>query len=315
MTPLSPTYQKMSEENFDLTITIVSWNTKDLLRNCLKSIPNGANKIRYEIHVVDNASSDNSALMVKEEFSDVHLFANDKNLGFAKANNQSWREAKGRYWLLLNPDTEVSENALDSLVAFMEAHSKAGMATARLIYPDGTPQHCAQPNPGIWRILFESSRLHKLLPKNVRGKILLGTFFDYKSAVKIGWAWGTALIVRHKAIEEAGALSEDFFMYGEDVEWCLRLRKHGWQIWFVPDAKVVHHKEQSSAIKWNVDERKTKMLDGFYNALEIHRGKIYVRIFQFISSIAWNFQHRFVKQTDDSQFYVDYFKRVLKRRT
>jgi GT2 family glycosyltransferase len=299
----------MSEENFDLTITTVSWNTKDLLRKCLQSIPCGAKKISYEIHVVDNASSDESTSLVKDEFSHIRLFANKENVGFAKANNQSWREAKGRYWLLLNPDTELSENSLDALVEFMDAHPKAGMATAHLIYPDGTPQHCAGPNPSLWRIFFESSRLHKLFPKSLRGKILLGIFFDYKSVVKIGWAWGTALIVRREAVEEAGALSEDFFMYGEDVEWCLRLRKHGWQIWFVPDATIIHHKEQSSAIKWNVIERKTKMLDGFYKALEIHRGKFYVKVYQFVSSVVLSFEKLIGNNSDDVQFYIDYFKR------
>lgn len=304
----------MSEESLDLTITIVSWNTKELLRGCLQSLPKGTEKIKYEVHVVDNASSDGSAEMVKAEFPFVRLFANEDNLGFAKANNQSWREAKGRYWLLLNSDTEIQDKTLDSLIEFMDSHTKAGLATARLNYADGTPQHCAQPIPSILRILLEATRLHRILPKDFRGRFLLGTYFDYETYATIGWAWGTALIAKREAIEEAGALSEDFFMYGEDLEWCLRLRAKGWQIWFVPQAKVLHYKEQSAAIQWDNNNRKKKMLDGFYKALEKHHGKSYVKVFRSISSIIWRFEGFLArlsgKPSSDIQFYIDYYKRL-----
>ncbi len=307
----------MSEETFDLTITIVSWNTKDLLRGCLQSLARGATKISYEIHVVDNNSADKSAEMVKEEFPSVRLFANKENLGFARANNQSWREARGRYWLLLNSDTEARNGTFDNLVDFMDTHPKAGLATARLNYADETLQHCAQPNPAIWRILFEALRLHKLLPKSLRGKILLGTYFNYEEAVRIGWAWGTALIARREAVKDAGALSADFFMYGEDLEWCLRLQKHGWQVWFVPHAKVLHFKEQSSAVQWNNEERKRKMLNGFFKALEIHRGKLYVKTFQVVSLFVWKFENFLArlsgKQSNDVKFLADYYNETLKR--
>ena len=139
----------------DLTITVVSWNTRELLRSCLQSIEQSNTCLSYEIHVVDNASADGSAEMVRAEFPVVRLTVNEKNVGFAAANNQSWLTAKGRYWLLLNSDTEVKAGALDALVKFMDAQPQAGLVTARLNNPDGTPQYCAQPAPSILRTLLK----------------------------------------------------------------------------------------------------------------------------------------------------------------
>src|SRR5713101_8688261 len=121
----------MMSERPDVTVTVVSWNTYELLRTCLRSISNGVSCSGAEIHVVDNASSDGSIEMVLEEFPDVRVSANSQNLGFARANNQSWREARGRYWMLLNPDTEVRPGAIDALVSFMDSHPQVGLATAR----------------------------------------------------------------------------------------------------------------------------------------------------------------------------------------
>ncbi len=264
----------------DLTITIVSWNTRELLRGCLQSIQQSNTYISYEIHVVDNASTDGSAEMVRAEFPTAQLTVNENNVGFAAANNQSWLAAKGRYWLLLNSDAEVKSGALDMLVNFMDAHPQAGLTTARLNNPDGTPQYCAQPVPSISRTLFEASRLHKILPAAMRGRMMLSTYWTYDRAIRLGWTWGTALIARRAAVEEAGALSKEFFMYGEDLEWCLRMRKKGWEIWFCPEAEVLHYGGQSSAQKWDETGRGHKIESGFYQALRMHYSELYVRTLQ-----------------------------------
>lgn len=270
----------------DLTITIVSWNTRELLRGCLQSIQNSNTHISYEIHVVDNASTDGSAEMVRAEFPVARLTINEKNVGFAVANNQSWITAKGRYWLLLNSDAEVKADALDALVKFMDAHPQAGLATARLNNPNGTPQYCAQPVPSISRTLFEASRLHKILPAAMRGRVMLSTYWTYDHAIRLGWTWGTALIARRVAVEEVGALGKEFFMYGEDLEWCLRMRKKRWEIWFCSEAEVLHYGGQSSAQKWDEAGRGHKIESGFYQALQLHRRKFYVRALQTAQLIA-----------------------------
>lgn len=274
------TSRAVVSERPDVTVTVVSWNTCDLLRNCVRSISGGASRFGAEVHVVDNASSDLSVEMMVEEFPGVRVFANSQNLGFARANNQSWREAKGRYWMLLNPDTEVRPGAIDELVSFMDSHPQAGLATARLVNPDGTPQYCAQPTPTIGRTLLEASRLHKFLPASIRGATLLSTYWTYDKPMKIGWTWGTALIARREAVETVGALCDDFFMYGEDLDWCLRMSRHGWEIWFCPGAEVLHHGGQSSAQQWSESGRARKVWDGFYQALVRRRSRIYVSAFR-----------------------------------
>lgn len=270
-------------QSLDLTITIVSWNTEELTRNCLKSLLTENVKRMAEIHVVDNNSSDGSVEMIRREFPEVRLFVNKENLGFARANNQSWREAKGRFWLLLNSDTIVKPKAIEKLTAFMDAHPQAGMASAKLLNPDGTVQCCAQREEGIFTTLLEFSRFHKLLPAKMRGNLLLSTYFSYDRPQKLGWAWGTALIVRRAAIEKAGELSDDYFMYGEDMEWGLRMRRHGWEVWFCPDAEIIHFGGQSSDQVWSYTEKNTIILNNCYQAMEKHRGRFYVKVLQFVT--------------------------------
>lgn len=260
----------------DLTITVVSWNTRDLLRACLLSIAPAAKTIATEIHVVDNNSMDGSGEMVRDEFPEVRLFANAENAGFAQANNQSWDEAAGRYWLLLNSDAEARPDALDALVQFMDVQPRAGLATARLVSTDGTPQHCAQPPVSLWRPLAEATRLHKLLPSRRRARAFLGPYFGYAESVPVGWTWGTALIARRDAVEQVGPLSEKFFMYGEDLEWCLRMTRHDWEIWFCADAEVLHHGGQSSIQQWDNSAKRQVTLDGIYRAISMHRGRWYM---------------------------------------
>jgi N-acetylglucosaminyl-diphospho-decaprenol L-rhamnosyltransferase len=306
----------LASDQLDLTVTIVSWNTQDLLRMCLRSIEHGTAKSKVEVHVVDNHSVDQSGEMVRAEFPDVKLTVNEENVGFARANNQSWREARGRYWLLLNPDTVVRPGALERLVAFMDAHPRAGLATARLITPGGVPQHCAEAVPGILRTLLEASRLHKCLPPSLRGRVLLGTYWTYDRPIRLGWTWGTALIARREAVEEVGPLSEDFFMYGEDLEWCLRMRRR-WEIWFCPEAEVLHHGAQSSRQKWDESGRLCRILDAVYGALEQHRGRPYVRALQVATLVAlgleWLASRVRSRTLPSLPVSLAYHRRVLKR--
>jgi GT2 family glycosyltransferase len=272
--------------SLDLTVTVVSWNTRDLLRDCLESLRGGCGGQRAEVHVIDNASEDGTAEMVRERFPEVKLTRNRENVGFARANNQSWREVRGRYWLLLNSDTVVRPGALDRLVSFLDERPRAGLVTARLVNPDGTPQHCAQPLPGVGRTLFEASRLHKCLPAPWRGRLLLGPYWTYDRPARIGWTWGTALLARREAVEQAGPLPEDFFMYGEDLEWCLRMRRHGWETWFCPEAEVVHLGSRSSAQRWDEGGRTERILEGIDRAVRLHRGCAYAWLLRAASVAA-----------------------------
>jgi GT2 family glycosyltransferase len=287
----SLTSQQTVSDKPDITLSIVSWNTRELLRECLASIEGGARAHAVEVHVIDNASSDESARMVKDEFPNVTVIANQTNVGFARANDQSWSQAAGRYWMLLNSDTEVAPGSLDALIEFMDHHPQCGLATARLVNPDGTPQNCAQPVPCVWLTLLEGLRLHKVLSVSRRGRLLLGSYWSYDRSIKVGWTWGTALIARREAVDEVGPLSEDFFMYGEDLEWCLRMRRRSWEIWYCAEAEVLHHGGQSSAQRWDDKGRLYKILDGVYQALGKHRGRAYVWLLQattlFVLVLEW----------------------------
>ena len=224
------------------TILVVNWNTRELLARCLCSIEQRAPKDSYEVIVVDNASSDASPQMVREHFPGVRLVENEKNVGFAAANNQALRQATGRYLVLLNSDTEVRPGALAALVQFMDAHPRAGAAGARLLNPDGSLQPSCHPmlTPGreFWRLVF----LDRLWRR--------ATYSMHRWAMNIPRQVevikGACLLLRREALDEVGLLDESYFMYTEEVDLCYRLHRTGWELWWVPQAEVVHYEAQST---------------------------------------------------------------------
>jgi len=223
----------------DLSIIIVSWNTLDLLDACLASIMAHSPRRRFEVIVVDNASTDGSANMVRRRYPDARLIENEKNVGFARANNQGIRQAVGRYLLLLNPDTEVRPDALETLIRFLEQHNEAGAAGARILNPDGTLQYSCYPAPTLlneWLHLFHLDRERR------EGM----DAWDVTEPREVDVLLGACIMVRREALDEIGFLDERFFMYSEEVDFCYRLQKAGWSLYWVPQAEVVHHGGQST---------------------------------------------------------------------
>lgn len=232
----------------DLSISIVNWNTKDLLRGCLKSIYENTHKIDFEIFVVDNASSDGSAEMVEEEFPQVKLIKNNKNLGFAKANNKALKETTGKYILLLNPDTVILGGALDIMVEFMEEHKDIGALGPKLINRDGTLQPSCRSFPTLATAFFENTFLDRLFPRNrIIGRYKMG-YWDHDNIREVDQPIGACLMVKQEAINQIGLLDEQFYMYYEEVDLCYRMKKIGWRIYFLPQAQVIHYGGQSSAV-------------------------------------------------------------------
>jgi GT2 family glycosyltransferase len=180
--------------------------------------------------------------MVREQFPWVQLIENEKNLGFATANNRAIQESKGRYAALLNPDTEVRLGALGALVDFMDAHPRAGACGARLLNSDGSLQPSCHPmlTPGreFWRLMF----LERLWPR--------ATYpmqrWDTETPREVEVIKGACLLLRREALDEVGLLDESYFMYSEEVDLCYRLAQAGWELWWVPGAEVVHHEAQST---------------------------------------------------------------------
>lgn len=225
-------------EPLDLSVIIVSFNTRDLLAQCLKSLTSGDLRVRYEILVVDNGSKDGSAEMVGLRFPDVILVRNAENLGFAKANNQAFAIARGRYLLLLNSDTVAQGDAIVALVAFLEIHPKAAVVGPRILNFDATLQSKGYQAPSIRLMLW--SLTTRVLPFKTRRVIAPQCFWHDDEVVQVGWLSGCCLLVRRAAVQTIGGLCEDFVFYGEETEWCYRARKAGFEVWYFGQRMIRH---------------------------------------------------------------------------
>lgn len=227
-----------------LSIVIVNWNTRNLLRNCLASVRDET-MISHEVWVVDNGSTDGSQQMVREEFPDAHLIANADNLGFAAANNQAFPLCPGEYVLLLNSDTVVLDGALDKMVAHMHAHRHVGALGCKLLNGDGSLQPSAHNFYSTLGSLVENRLMTMAWGKRYPHTPFLA-FFDHSVARRVDWVCGAVLMVRRDVLREVGMLDDSFFMYGEEIDWQMRMRKAGHQVWFTPSARIVHYGGGSS---------------------------------------------------------------------
>ncbi|MGC9333114.1 MAG: glycosyltransferase family 2 protein [Anaerolineae bacterium] len=240
----------------DLTAIVVSWNVSDLLRRCLHSLldpakatPAGQGSgLQLEIIVVDNASTDGSPEMVRSEFPQVRLIANHGNRGFTAANNQGLAASRGRFLLLINPDTQVVGDALAAMVRTMEAHPQVGVLGPRLLYPDGSPQPSRRRFPTFATALVESTVVQEWWRDNriLRHYYMADAPDDNGRTQQVDWLVGACLLVRREVYEQVGGLDEGFFMYSEELDWCRRIKEAGWDIVYYPGATVIHHEGKSS---------------------------------------------------------------------
>lgn len=229
----------------ELSIIIVNYNTKDITKACLQSLAKWREGGDWEIIMVDNGSTDGSREMFKE-YPDMKVILNKKNLGFAKANNKGIREAGGKYILLLNSDTEIRQDSIQTMLRFMDGHLKAGAATCRLELTDGSlDPACHRGFPTPWTSLTYMIGMEKLFP---RSRIFSRYHMLYKNMTiphQVDCISGAFFMIRREAIKDVGLLDEDFFFYAEDEDWAFRLKEKGWEIWFNPEAVVLHKKKMS----------------------------------------------------------------------
>jgi N-acetylglucosaminyl-diphospho-decaprenol L-rhamnosyltransferase len=238
----------------DLLVVTVSYNTRDLLADCLESALAGLERsgLDGQVCVVDNASADGSADMVRGRFPSVALVAHEENLGFAAGNNLALRtvgfgsEVRPRHVLFLNPDTRVVGDALGALVRFMDATTAAGAAGARLVHGDGSFQHSAFAFPGLAQILFDFFPFHhRLLDSRLNGRYPRRLYAAGRP-FPVDHPLGAALMVRGEALAQVGSFDERYFMYCEEIALCRRIKKAGWEIYCVPSAEIVHLVGQST---------------------------------------------------------------------
>jgi len=229
----------------DLSIIIVSWNVKELLKKCLASIEKNQGQLDSEIFVIDNASGDGSAKMVKTDFPQIKLIANQTNRGFAAANNQGIKQSQGKYILLLNPDTEILPNALSAMINFMDQNAEIGISGCKLLNPDKTLQFSVRRFPRLKAIILIFLKLAKIWPHNKTLNHYLARDFDYTAAQPVDQVMGAFFLIRQKVIEAIGLLDEKFFIWFEEVDFCRRAKLAGWEVWYYPQAKIIHHGGQS----------------------------------------------------------------------
>jgi GT2 family glycosyltransferase len=220
----------------DLSIVIVNWNTRLILRDCLGSLFAGLGRLEAEVLVVDNASADGSAEMVAEEFPAVRLLVQTRNLGFAAGNNVALRLARGRHALLLNTDTLVHGTVLPEAVAWLDAHPRTGVLGPRVLNTDGSVQASSSAFPTLGNLLMQTLGLTRV----ARWDSYRMTGWDRSEARRVDVISGAAMFVRRAAMDEVGLLDEDFFFYGEETDWCHRFARAGWDLDYVPLPAITH---------------------------------------------------------------------------
>ncbi|MBI4557217.1 MAG: glycosyltransferase family 2 protein [Candidatus Hydrogenedentes bacterium] len=244
--PQAADYPKLDvrESACDVSVVIVNWNTCDLLRACLQSLFAQTRRATYEVVVVDNASADGSADMVARDFPEVVLVRNARNEGFARGCNQGMQAGRGRYFLLLNSDTTIVEDAVSDLVSFMDKFEGAGAGGCALLFPDGYLQPSCGWFPslraGFFRMLSVRALFQRVVDKR---KHFSSPFLSYAQHWKerdVDWIVGACLIVRREAAEQVGLMDETIFLFAEEWDWCYRIKKAGWRIIYTPGPKVIH---------------------------------------------------------------------------
>ncbi len=264
-------------DGVDLSVVIVSYNTRQKLQMTLESVFRSQTGFFYEVFVVDNGSRDGSPEMVRTEFPQSKLLAQEENLGYAKANNQAIRLSRGRYILLLNSDVIVKPSTFDKMITFMDNNPTVGISGCRVVKPDGTLDEACRrsfPTPAV--AFYRLSGLSRLFPKSkIFGKYNLSYLPEHELA-EVDSVVGAFLLIRREAISEVGMLDEDYFMYGEDIDWCYRVKEARYKVMYVPLTTVVHYKGSSSR------KASSRSLYEFHRAMEIFYDKHYRQRYNFL---------------------------------
>ena len=259
-----------------LSVIVVGWNTRELLAQCLESLYQTIH-VPCEIIVVDNASEDGSAEMVRRRFPQARLIVNDHNAGFTGGNNQALEICQGEYILLFNSDAVALPGAVDTLVSFAAAHPQAGIVGARLLNPDGSFQASFMDFPTLWSEFLMLSKL---------AKVLKGPHYpsyppqQSMETRPVDWVTGACLLIRREVVEEVGPLDESYVTYSEEVDWCWRVRKAGWQVYYVAEASVLHWGGQSAAKMSSRRRRRVYASKALF--FEKHRGRAYATVFRWL---------------------------------
>ena len=271
----------------DVSIIVTNYNTRDLLRACFASMEGRLGRPWLEVILVDNASADGSAGMTREEFPDVRVFVQERNEGFAHANNRGIRASRGRHVLILNSDTEIVDDALERMRDHMDAHPDIGALGARLLNTDGTVQLSCRSFPSYRTVLFHRySLMTRLFPRNRYSAEYLMTDTNHDETMDVDWVSGACMMVRRETMDAVGLLDEGFFMYAEDVDWCYRMKQAGWRVCYLPQAEVRHHIGRSTRnVPYRMTYERHRSMWRFYRK-HYSRGIVLVDVATFLGIAA-----------------------------
>lgn len=290
-----------------LSVIIVSWNARDDLLTCIRSIHEHTSSVSFEVIVIDNDSADDSPDAVGEAFPDVRVVENDENVGFARGCNQGMTLAQGSFLLLVNSDAYVCDDVIGRSVTALASRPDVGMLGCELRFPEGRRQHTANRALGIRQSLLERLWLYKFLPVGRRPRALLGGYWDADDAIEVDWLAGAFLLLRRELFERSGGFDPRFFMYGEDSEWCMRLRRMGYRILYTPRVGIVYHRgAASSDVVWTEPERLQRCYQGglgAYEALHGHRRVFFYRLAELFGSGIRYTLYRLAASLRDEPYY------------
>ena len=250
-----------------LSVVFLSYNTRDLTEQALRTVIDAAEGMEVEIFVVDNASHDGSADMVAEKFPDVKLLRNEENVGFAAGNNVALQQVVGEYVLIINTDTIVRRDTLRALAGFLDEHPEVGACGCKILDPDGTLQFDSRRGfPTPLAAFCKMSGLSRLFPNHPVISQYHMTYLDPEKTAEVEVLSGSCMMVRKSAMDQVGLLDEDYFMYGEDIDWCYRIHKAGWKIFYVPTTEIIHFRGESGRrVPLRILYRKSQAMSIFVN--------------------------------------------------
>ena len=265
----------------DLSVIVVNWNTREILRDCLVSLKAHLDGVDHEVIVVDNASNDGSAEMVIADFPAVMLLANSANVGFGSANNQAMRVARGDWLLLLNSDTLLTDDSVARLFDRVRGTGDIAVAQCLLRLPDGRIQHTAHRFPTLRLAVLEDLGLYKLMGRRRAGIELLGGYWDHSTERDVDWVIGAFMLLPREVFERTGGFDERLFMYGEDMEWCQRIRDSGLRIRYFPQAEIIHRDHSSAEMRYG-DGRAALCLHRQHDLFRERHGAMHARAFMTV---------------------------------
>jgi GT2 family glycosyltransferase len=247
--------------DFDLSVTICSWNTQEDLRACLQSLELVQGEASFEVIVVDNNSEDGSPQMVEREFPWVRLLAQTRNLGFTGGQNLAIAERRGRDAFLLNSDATVLPGAIRTMLDYARAHAEVGIIGPQVLNPDGSLQMSCRRFPNPVAALFRSTFIGKLFPNNRFTREYLMADWSHDQVREVDWVSGCALYAKEEVIQQVGVFDPEYFMFCEDVDWCWRTWKHNFKVVYLPTAQVTH------AIGRSTDKAPNRMIGRFHRSM------------------------------------------------